>query len=814
MKHRNILSALFTTLFVSSAIANTYTVTNTNDMGLGSLRQAIIDANTNVGADTIAFDIAGSGPHTITPASALPTITDPVMIDGYTQVGSSENTNGPSEADNAVLQVELDGSGLSNAKGLVIDGGNTTVRGLVINRFGSDAIEIHSDGNLIEGDFIGTNVAGTAALPNGAGIIAGLGAPPSNNTIGGTTPDARNLISGNTGTGVAISAGSGNLVQGNFIGVDLTGAIALGNGDRGVSVNGSGNTVGGTTAAARNIVSGNNRGVQFDGSGHILQANFIGTDLTGTIALPNENEGVNLNSATDVAVGGLTSIPGSPPGNLISGNTGIGLDLFADSNNNLIEGNIIGADVTGAVSLGNSLAGISISGSGNTVGGTDTNARNIIAFNGTDPNSGGSQGTGVTIGTSGTFVNNAVLGNSIFSNASLGIDLSIAFDGPFGVTLNDVGDADTGPNNLENYPTIATVTTGGYGSTVTLTGALDSTPNTTFRLEFFSNVAGDGSGFGEGKTFLGTTDVTTDASGAAAYNVTFSLVSAAEAVFTATATDAGGNTSEFSPAFATRLLNISTRMEVLTGDQVLIGGFIVTGTGLKNVILRGIGPSLAAFGVSGVLTDPILELHDAQGAILASNDDWQDTQQDEIEATGLAPGDDHESAIVTSLEPGSYTAILAGTNNSTGIGLVEVYDLDQSAGSKLANISTRGFVDTGDNVMIGGIIVGPTDTGIGSVFIGTTVLIRAIGPSLGTFGVSDPLQDPVLELHDGQGAILASNDDWQDTQQDEIEATGIPPTDTRESAIVETLAPGAYTAIVRGKNDTTGVALVEAYHLN
>jgi len=519
-------------------------------------------------------------------------------------------------------------------------------------------------------------------------------------------------------------------------------------------------------------------------------------------------------SATDVAVGGLTSIPGSPPGNLISGNTGIGLDLFADSNNNLIEGNIIGADVTGAVSLGNSLAGISISGSGNTVGGTDTNARNIIAFNGTDPNSGGSQGTGVTIGTSGTFVNNAVLGNSIFSNASLGIDLSIAFDGPFGVTLNDVGDADTGPNNLENYPTIATVTTGGYGSTVTLTGALDSTPNTTFRLEFFSNVAGDGSGFGEGKTFLGTTDVTTDASGAAAYNVTFSLVSAAEAVFTATATDAGGNTSEFSPAFATRLLNISTRMEVLTGDQVLIGGFIVTGTGLKNVILRGIGPSLAAFGVSGVLTDPILELHDAQGAILASNDNWQDTQQDEIEATGLAPGDDHESAIVTSLEPGSYTAILAGTNNSTGIGLVEVYDLDQSAGSKLANISTRGFVDTGDNVMIGGIIVGPTDTGIGSVFIGTTVLIRAIGPSLGTFGVSDPLQDPVLELHDGQGAILASNDDWQDTQQDEIEATGIPPTDTRESAIVETLAPGAYTAIVRGQNDTTGVALVEAYHLN
>ena len=806
MKYRNILSALFATLFVSSAIANIYTVINTDDSGPGSLRQAILDANANIGADTISFNIPGTGVHTITPLTPLPTITDGVTIDGYTQPGSSANT--VADSDNAVLKIELDGSdpSLGNVSGLTIDADNCEARGLVINRFPHDAIDIHSNGNLIDGNFIGTNAAGTSALPNGAsgngGIIAGFGGSPSNNTIGGTTPGARNLISGNIGVGISLGF-TGNIVQGNFIGTDVTGTVALGNSGVGVSADGSNLTVGGTTAAARNIISANNRGIALaNGSDNIIQGNFIGTDVTGTIALGNQNEGLSINGGSNNVVGGLTSVPGTGAGNLISGNVGIGLDVFTGAAlNTLIEGNIIGADITGTQPLGNSLAGVSANGNDSIIGGTDLSAANIIAFNG---------GSGIAVGG----VNNALLGNSIFSNAGLGIDLVIAFDGPGGVTLNDAGDADTGPNNLENYPTIATVTTGGYGSTVTLTGALDSTPSTTFRLEFFSNVAGDGSGFGEGKTFIGTTDVTTDASGAAAYNVTFSLVSAAEAVFTATATDAGGNTSEFSPAFATRLLNISTRMEVLTGDQVLIGGFIITGTGLKNVILRGIGPSLAAFGVSGALADPILELHDGQGAILASNDDWQDTQQDEIEATGLSPGDDHESAIVTSLEPGSYTAILAGTNDSTGIGLVEVYDLDQSAGSKLANISTRGFVDTGDNVMIGGIIVGPTDTGIGSVFIGATVLIRAIGPSLGNFGVSDPLQDPVLELHDGQGAILASNDDWQDTQQDEIEATGIPPTDTRESAIVETLAPGAYTAIVRGKNDTTGIALVEAYHLD
>ena len=248
--------------------------------------------------------------------------------------------------------------------------------------------------------------------------------------------------------------------------------------------------------------------------------------------------------------------------------------------------------------------------------------------------------------------------------------------------------------------------------------------------------------------------------------------------------------------------NISTRLSVGTDDNVLIGGFIITGTGDKNVIVRAIGPSLGTAGVAGALTDPVLELHDQTGAIIASNDNWKDTQQSAIEATTVPPTDDRESAIVKRLTPGSYTAIVRGKDNGTGVGLVEAFGLDGIA--RLANISTRGLVQTGDNVMIGGFIV--LNTGAPA-----NVVVRAIGPSLG--GVANALADPTLELHDSNGAIVASNDNWKDTQQSEIEATTIPPTNDKESAIVQTLSTGAYTAVVRGKNNTTGVALVEAYNL-
>jgi Putative Ig domain/Galactose oxidase, central domain/Kelch motif len=252
-------------------------------------------------------------------------------------------------------------------------------------------------------------------------------------------------------------------------------------------------------------------------------------------------------------------------------------------------------------------------------------------------------------------------------------------------------------------------------------------------------------------------------------------------------------------------VNIATRLQVGTAENVLIGGFIITGTAPKVVIIRALGPST---GVPGALQDPTLELHDSANNVVF-NDNWRDTQEQLISDTGIPPTDDREAAIVIGLDPGNYTAIVSGKNGATGIGLVEAYDLgtaslDTSGNSKLANIATRGFVNTGDNVMIGGAIIAGQDT---------RVIVRAIGPSLTQFGIADALADPTLELHDGSGSLISSNDDWRSTQEQEIIATGLMPTDDRESAIVATLASGNYTAIVRGKNETAGVAIVEAYNL-
>src|ERR1700730_5774869 len=262
-----------------------------------------------------------------------------------------------------------------------------------------------------------------------------------------------------------------------------------------------------------------------------------------------------------------------------------------------------------------------------------------------------------------------------------------------------------------------------------------------------------------------------------------------------------------SPPPPGQLGNISTRAFVQTGDNVVIGGFIITGTGQKRIIVRAIGPSLANHGITNPLQNPTLELHDHTGAVIASNDNWMNApNKQEIINSGLAPSNNLESAILTSLNPGAYTAIVRGVNNGTGIALVEGYDLNPTAGSKLGNMSTRALVQTGNNVMIGGFII----TGSGQ----KNVIVRAIGPSLAQHGITNPLQDPTLELHNGNGAIIAFNDNWKDKQQAEMPATGLAPTNDKESAIVRTLAPGSYTAIVRGKNNTIGIALVEVYGLN
>jgi Ice-binding-like len=304
---------------------------------------------------------------------------------------------------------------------------------------------------------------------------------------------------------------------------------------------------------------------------------------------------------------------------------------------------------------------------------------------------------------------------------------------------------------------------------------------------------------GSGSNFIGNILAYAAITTVGSTNVTGRLLAITEAV-TLDTNNVTGTGPILSPA---QLLNISTRANVQTGDNVAIGGFIITGNAAKRVIVRGIGPTLSSF-LSGVLADPTL---------VQMNDNWKTrpngtSQQAEIEATGIPPTNDLESAIVATLAPGAYTAVLAGKNGTTGIGLVEMYDLDVASDSTLANISTRGFVQTGNDVMIGGFILG---NGTAS----EKVLIRAIGPSLTQFGIANVLADPTLELHDSHGTLLMSNDNWQDdaSQAAQIMATGIPPQNDFESAIVTTLPPVPYTAIVAGKNGGTGVALVEVYHL-
>jgi hypothetical protein len=275
-----------------------------------------------------------------------------------------------------------------------------------------------------------------------------------------------------------------------------------------------------------------------------------------------------------------------------------------------------------------------------------------------------------------------------------------------------------------------------------------------------------------------------------------------------TLTFSGGSlTTTPSPGLA---LNISTRLPVGTGQQVLIGGFIIQGPNPKTIMLRASGPSLP---LAGALQNPFLELHDGTGATVATNDNWRVTnvgglltsnQMIDLVASTIPPSNDAESAIIATLNPGAYTAVVRGTNDTTGIAVVEGYDLDADKTSKLANISTRGFVQTDEKVMIGGFIFGG---GPGA----TNVVVRGIGPSLGAFGVANPLVDPMLELYNGNGAAIASNDDWK-ANQSALMATGLQPASDAESAIlVSNLTPGGYTAVLRGKNGGVGVGVLEVY---
>jgi len=558
-----------------------------------TLRAAIQEANALAGTDTIHFNIGGGGPQTISPASALPTITTVVIIDGTTQPGFAgtpiielSGVLAPSTADGLILSGAA--SSGSTIRGLVIGefdqgirlvtgtsnnivtgnyvgtnkagtGPNTNAVGVFIqnspnNRVGGlvaselnvisannpDGIQIvgaSSTGNLIQGNYIGLDASGTVDLGNGGqGVAIFSGA--ANNTVGGTVAGARNVISGNGNQGVGISSSgtSGNRVEGNFIGTDVTGTLSVPNlTGVGLQASTTNNTIGGAVAGAGNLLSGNNNsGLLIDGaSGNTIQNNRIGTDVSGTAPLSNGEHGIHiLNGSSNNLIGGAGL------GNLISGNDIRGIDIGGASTGNVIEGNIIGRNATNTASIPNLTGGVLIDSSNNRIGGTAANVGNVIAGNSVFP------GVALTGGATG----NAVLQNAIFANAGLGIDL-----GNDGVTANDTGDVDTGPNDRLNWPFIYKVSES--GGTLTVDFALDLQAG-SYRIEFFENPSGaDPSGNGEGETFAGSLNINHTGSGPAAFSHGFpgavgDTITATTTVCTDGATCAAfGSTSEFSNEF-------------------------------------------------------------------------------------------------------------------------------------------------------------------------------------------------------------------------------------------------------------------------
>jgi CSLREA domain-containing protein len=523
-----VLSLASLTVRVTPAEAATFTVNTTNDVDDGactashcSLREAINAANVSADTDTITFNVPGPPPHTIGVVGQLPAVRVPVIIDGTTEPGYA-----------GTPIVELDGT-LSGGRqpGLDFYGGGSTVRGLVINRFKGSGIVLQQKGNyVIEDNYIGTDLTGTVDLGNGEGGIFMF--PRAGN--GGNTI-ARNVISGNGLNGIVLYLDR-NVIQGNYIGTNASGTAALGNDRWGIRVLGpaNDNVFGGTAPGQGNVISANgDDGIVIHGAvptaltGNVIQGNYIGTNASGTAALGNVRAGI-------ATCGNSTTIGGTALGarNIISGNGWNGI-YICGSTGSVVQGNLIGTAADGTTALGNGLAGnpsfgwdsgISTRGDNNTIGGTAPGAANTIAY---------STGSGVFIGVG---ARNGILSNSIFSNGLLGIDLYQR-----GVVQpNDPGDADRGPNELQNYP----VLTSARGNTVE--GTLNSTPNTSFRLEFFANREADPSGHGEGERFLGSMQVTTDGSGNASFTfVSPTPVFAGEFV-SATATDPADNTSEFS----------------------------------------------------------------------------------------------------------------------------------------------------------------------------------------------------------------------------------------------------------------------------
>ena len=530
----NLVLGVLGVLAAAASPAGTFNVTNVNDSGAGSLRQAITDANANAGADTIAFNIAGSGVHTIVLATPLPNITSPATIDGYTQAGASPNTLPVGQGLDTALRIEITGgAGVTTCFGVLAN--DTSIRGLAVNGC-TTSVDFVSGSNVrVEGCFLGTDPAGTQRLvDSGQEVI--VGSVVTGGVVGGSTPASRNIL---TACGVAVSAPAGNVgakVQGNLINLAAAGDALLTppcpSSTFPIVLNGSGAQILG------NSIAGGSSGIFLSGSGHTVRGNFIGTDATGTVAFGLSQSGMDV-AGTNHLIGG--SAPGD--GNVIAA-ADFYQGIVLGGSGHVVYGNFVGTDVSGTRDLGNRRIGINVSGTDITIGGTGPGQGNTVAFNGATSGSGG-------IWVSGQHVR--IRGNRIYANygttfnTGLGIDLAVGSVG--GMTPNDDGDSDAGPNAVQNYPLLITAAPAiPAGSGTHVAGILNSIPSTTFDVDFYSNpgCAPRPQEVLEGETYIGSTQVTTDGNGDAAFDLTLPTTVEAGARITATATDPDGNTSEFS----------------------------------------------------------------------------------------------------------------------------------------------------------------------------------------------------------------------------------------------------------------------------
>jgi len=764
---------------LSGADAATLIVTNTNDSGGGSLRQALADASDG---DTVQFDAALNG-QTITLTSGELVIDKDVTINGpgpdlltvetlgQFRIFHVIPTNTVGIGGLTISRGNDSGSGVRNDQATLTINNCTVISGLDNTTSGGGGIYNNGENAIL-------TIVDTTVSSNWA--FGGAGGGIYNN--GGTLRITGSIISLNMATGISS-------VGGGIFNVGMMDIYHSAISDNHASIAGGGIYNVGTLTITDSTINGNLAGSPLQGSG-------FGGGISNERILVIRNSTIHSNSAS-----GKNSGTG---GGIASGGSNGTLEII-NSTISSNSANLDGGGIANSAPL--------------------TLTHSTMSDNAANRNGGGMI-TYATLEIGHTILSAGVSGANIFNNGgtvtSLGYNLSSDNGGGFLTANGDQINTDPLLGPLQDNGGLTFTHEPLTGSPAINAGDPNFTPPPLFDQRGYPRVFSGRIDIGSlevqpaptpsptptaspSPTATATPPITPTPTATATPSATPTLTPIPTA--TPTATPSASPTPSPTPA---RALNISTRLRVETGNSVLIGGFIIAGSAPKGVAVRGIGPSLAAFGINDALADPTLEVRSANGALIADNDNWQDNpaQAAQLTTLGLAPQHPNESGIVATLNSGaSYTAILAGKNGGTGIGLVEIYDTNQGSDSQLANISTRGFVQTGNNVMIGGFILAGNSN--------TAIAVRGVGPSLAQFGLSPVLANPTLELRDSNGALLIANDNWQDdpVSAAQLTAHGLSPQNSLEPGIFASLPPGAFTAILAGKDGGTGIGLVEIYNV-